>query len=67
MTHIQSSYTELPSNCKSAADRMAQALAEEDKYADLTESGRKRLTALEEQLSRESKERIALVAYRVQS
>lgn len=65
MQHIQSSVTELPASCKSAADRAAQVLAEEDRYADLSESCRKKLTELEEELSRETKERVALVAYRI--
>lgn len=65
MAHVQSSCTELPANCRSAADRMVQALAEEDKYADLGEGCRKKLTELEDELSRETKERVALVAYRL--
>jgi len=65
MSHIKSPYTELPDNCKSAADRMVQALAEEDKYADLNERCKKQLTELEDTLARELKERVALVAYRV--
>lgn len=65
MEHVQSTYTELPANCKSAADRMAQALAKEDRYADLSEGCRGKITALEEELSRDLNERIALVAYRI--
>lgn len=65
MQHIQSSVTELPVNCKSAADRVTQILAEEDRYADLNERDRKKLTALEDELSRNLKERVALVAYRL--
>lgn len=66
MPHIQSSFTELPANCRSAADRMVQALAAEDQFADLTEGCRRKVTALEEELSKELKERVALVAYRIQ-
>lgn len=65
MPNIQSSFTELPSNCKSAADRMAQVLAEEDKYADLNEHCRQKLINLEQEISREIHERVALVAYRL--
>lgn len=65
MAHIQSAFTELPSNCKSAADRMVQALAEEDQYADLNEHCKKKLTELEDEFSKELKERVALVAYRL--
>ena len=65
MSHIQSSFTELPANCRSAADRMVQALAAEDQFADLNERCRKKLTALEKELSRELKDRVALVAYRI--
>lgn len=67
MQHIQSSFTELPANCRSAADRMTQALAEEDKYADLNEHCRQKVTELEDMLSNELHEKIALVAYRVQA
>lgn len=65
MQHVQSTVTDLPTNCKSAADHMAQVLAEEDKYADLNERCRGKLTELEDELSRELKERVALVAYRI--
>ncbi len=65
MQHIQSSVTELPVNCKSAADHVAQVLAEEDQYADLCESDRKKLTDLEDTLSQKLHERIALVAYQL--
>ena len=65
MPHIQSSFTELPVNCRSAADRMVQALDAEDQFADLNEGCKRKLTALEEELSKELKERVALVAYRI--
>lgn len=65
MTKIQSNVTELPANCKSAADHMAKALAEEDRFADLTEECRKKLTELEHTISRETGEKVALVAYRM--
>lgn len=65
MPNIQSTFTELPRNCKSAADRMAQALTEEDRFADLTEDCRKKLTELEQVISRDTGEQVALVAYRL--
>lgn len=65
MPNIQSSFTELPSNCKSAADRMAHALAEEDRFADLTEDCQKKLTELERVISKATNEKVALVAYRL--
>lgn len=65
MADIQSSVTELPANCKSAAERVASVLAEEDQYADLTEICKQKITNLENELAKETKERVALVAYRV--
>lgn len=65
MADVQSSVTELPANCKSAAERVASVLAEEDQYADLTEICKQKITNLEDELTKETKERIALVAYRV--
>lgn len=65
MPNIQSAYTELPSNCKAAADHMAKAIMEEDQFADLTEHCQEKLTELEQVISKETGERIALVAYRV--
>ena len=44
---------------------MVQALAAEDQFADLNEGCKRKLTALEEELSKELKERVALVAYRL--
>lgn len=44
---------------------MAQVLAEEDKYADLNEHCRQKLINLEQEISREIHERVALVAYRL--
>lgn len=65
MSKIQSSVTELPPNCRSAADRMAQELAAEDRFAELTEDSRRKLTELEQAIGKETGEKIALVAYRV--
>lgn len=65
MPNIQSTFTELPTHCKSAAERMAQALTEEDRFADLTEDCQKRLTELEHVISKSTGEKVALVAYRL--
>ncbi len=65
MADVQSSVTELPANCKSAAERVASVLAEEDQYADLTEFCKQKITNLEAELSTETGERVALVAYRI--
>lgn len=65
MANIQSPVTELPPNCRSAADRMTQELAAEERFAELTENSRRKLTELEQAISKESKEKVALVAYRV--
>ena len=65
MQHIQSTVTDLPPRSKTAAHPMAQVLAEEDQYADLNERCRQKILELEDTLSRELKERVALVAYRI--
>ncbi len=65
MQHIQSKVTQLPANCRSAADHMTQVLAAEDQYADLDEHCRQKVVELEDTLSRELKKRVALVAYRI--
>lgn len=65
MADVQSTVTELPANCKSAAERVANILAEEDQYADLTEICKQKITNLEAELAKETGEHVALVAYRV--
>lgn len=65
MPNIQSTYAELPSNCKAAADHMAKTLMEEDQFADLTDACQKKLTELEQVISKETGEKVALVAYRI--
>lgn len=65
MAKIQSNVTELPSNCKSAADHMSRVLKAEDQFAELPESCRQKLTALEQTISKETGEPVALVAYRL--
>ncbi len=65
MQHIQSTVTDLPASCRSAADHTAQVLAEEDKFADLNEHCRQKVQELEDTLSKELKEHVSLVAYRI--
>lgn len=65
MSKIQSPFTRLPDNCKAAADHMAEALASEDKFADLTDDCQKKLSELERIISQETGEKVALVAYRL--
>lgn len=65
MSNIHSSVTELPTSCKSAADRAASVLAREDQFADLSDSCCQKLTALEQKLCEETGEQVALVAYRL--
>lgn len=50
---------------QSAAEHMARELEFEDIYADLPESCCQKLTDLEELLSQETGDKIALVAYRL--
>ncbi len=65
MQQIHSSVTELPLSCKSAAEHMAHELEKEDRYASLDSSCQQKLTKLEQELSANLGEKIALVAYRV--
>lgn len=65
MPKVQSSVTELPLNCKSAAEHTAQVLREEDQYADLPEHCQQSVTDLERMISKETGENVALVAYRL--
>lgn len=65
MAHVTSSVTELPVSCKSAAEHAAAFLKAEDSYAELSESGRKKLTSLEKELSKETGTPVALIAYRL--
>ena len=65
MVHVQSSVTDLPLSCKSAAERMAQELEREDKYADLTDSCLRQISDLERSIAKETGEDVALVAYRL--
>lgn len=65
MSEIHSTVTELPLSCKSAVEHMARELEFEDIYADLPESCCQKLTDLEELLSQETGDKIALVAYRL--
>ena len=65
MSDVLSSVTDLPTNCKSAAERTAQVLREEDRYADLPAHCQQRLTELEHAILKETGEQVALVAYRL--
>lgn len=65
MSDIHSTVTELPLSCKSAADRMARELKREDAYAELSENCCQKITKLEQDISKETGEKVALVAYRV--
>lgn len=65
MTKVHSTVTDLPLSCKSAADRMAQELEKEEKYADLTEDCKNQITELEKSISKKTGEKVALVAYRI--
>ncbi len=65
MPDIHSTVTELPLSCKSAAENVARELAREEAYAELPEACLKKLTSLEENIQKETGERVALVAYRL--
>lgn len=65
MSDINSSVTDLPLSCKSAMERMTEEMEREDSFADLTDSCREKITALEQEIEKSTGERVALVAYRV--
>lgn len=65
MTQVHTNVTELPLSCKSAAERMAHEIEKEDRFADLTASCCQRITELENSISKETGEKVALVAYRM--
>ncbi len=65
MTNTHATFTDLPLSCKTAAERAARKLANEDSYADLTDTHLKKISELEQELSRDTKEAISLVAYRL--
>ena len=65
MIYVNSTVTELPRSCKSAAERMAKELEREDAYASLTDSCGRQITKLEQAVSKETGEKVALVAYRL--
>ncbi len=64
MASVYSDVTDLPLNCKSAAERTQRVLDREDSLAELSVSGRRRLTEWEKELEKETGSRVALVAYR---
>lgn len=65
MASVYSDVTDLPLNCKSAAERTQRVLDREDSLAELSDSGRRRLTEWEKELEQDTGCRVALVAYRV--
>lgn len=65
MSDIHSTVTDLPRSCKSAAEHMARELAKEDAFATLTDDCCRQITELEQTLSKNTGESVALVAYRV--
>lgn len=65
MANVNSSVTGLPCSCKAAAEKMASELAKEEAFADLSEDCCQKLTQLEQVLSKETGENVALVAYRM--
>ena len=65
MASVYSDVTDLPLNCKSAAERAQRVLDREESLAELSDSGRRRLTEWEKVLEQDTGCRVALVAYRV--
>ncbi len=65
MASVYSDVTDLPLNCKSAAERAQRVLDREESLAELSDSGRRRLTEWEKELEQDTGCRVALVAYRV--
>ncbi len=66
MPDIHSTVMSLPRSCKSAAERMAYELARDDALADISDADSRKISELERMISKETGERIALVAYRVE-
>lgn len=65
MSDIHSTVTDLPRSCKSVAEHMARELEKEDIFAILTDEHCRQITDLEQNITKETGEKIALVAYRV--
>lgn len=65
MSEIKSDVTGLPQSCKAAAERTAAFLTEEDRYADISESCRQKITELEQEIGSITGEKVALVAYHI--
>lgn len=65
MSDIHSTVTDLPRSCKSAAEHMARELEKEDIYADLTNACCQKITNLEQDIAKETGEKVALVAYKL--
>ena len=65
MADIYSDVTDRPQSCKAAAERTAAFLAEEDRYADLCDNCCQMITDLEQEITKKTGEKVALVAYHV--
>lgn len=65
MANIHSTVTDLPLSCKSASDRMSRYLEKEDAFAVLTDDCCRKITELEQYLSKHTGDNVALVAYRI--
>ncbi len=65
MSDIHSSITDLPRSCKSAAEHMAKEPEKEDVYAHLTSSCCQKITKLEQDITKETGEKVVLVAYKL--
>lgn len=65
MTNTHSTFTDLPLSCKSAAERTARRLTNEDTYANLPDQHLKKIMNLEQEISHDTGEDISLVAYRL--
>lgn len=63
MIDIHSTVTDLPKSCKSVAEHMVRELEKEDFYAALNDSCCQKITDLEQEITKETGEKIALVAY----
>ena len=65
MANVYSDVTDLPLNCKSAAEHTRRVLEREDSLAELSDSDRRKLTEWDKELERDTGCHVALVAYRV--
>ena len=54
MANVYSDVTDLPLNCKSAAEHTQRVLEREDSLAELSDSDRRRLTEWEKELEKDT-------------